>query len=71
MKFAEAAHMGFVENRILPRDVGLGGIAPGEGRVDDPAARHERSAVAFIERQVAVCMADGVAKQRIVPLQLT
>src|SRR5690606_4541637 len=45
-------------------------VSPGEGLVDDAGLGHERRAVPFIEGEIAVGRSDGVAEERIIPLQL-
>ena len=44
--------------------------APGEGRIDHAAFRHEGGAVALVEGEVVVGLADRVAEQRGVPVEL-
>ena len=66
---ADAAGVRLVEDGALPRYLYPLVTAPGEGRVDHLALGHEGGAVTFIERQVVVWVADGVAKQRLGPLQ--
>ncbi|MNL35983.1 hypothetical protein D3C87_1580480 [compost metagenome] len=46
-------------------------VAPGVRRVDHLAFGHEGRAVALIETEVGVGVADGVAEQRFRPFQLT
>ena len=43
---------------------------PGEGRVDHHALEHEGRAVALVEGEVLVRVADAVAVERVVPAQL-
>ncbi len=70
MAHGVATHMGLIEHGALPRHVGAALLAPGKRRVDHPAFRHERRAVALVERQIGVRRAERVAEQRRVPLQL-
>ncbi|MNF82271.1 hypothetical protein D3C84_645740 [compost metagenome] len=67
---AEAAHMGFIDDRLVPRHADAVVVAPGVRRVDDLAFGHEGRAVPFIEAEVGVGVADGVAEQRFGPFQL-
>ena len=60
---ADAAGVRFINDRAFPGDRHTLVAAPGEGRVDHLAFGHEGRAVALIERQVAVGVADGVAEQ--------
>jgi len=66
---ADAAGMRFIDDRALPWDLHALVAAPGERRVDDLAFGHERRAVALVERQVTVGVADGVAEQCLGPFQ--
>src|ERR1700716_2004625 len=66
-----AADVGLVEDRAFPRDLRPSLFAPCEGRINDAAFRHERRAVALVERKIALGRTDGIAKQGIVPLQLS
>ncbi|MNM86533.1 hypothetical protein D3C81_986890 [compost metagenome] len=68
---ADAAHMGFVEDGALPGDAHALVAAPGVGRIDDLALGYERRAVALIEAEVAIGVADGVAEQCFGPFQAT
>ena len=68
---ADTAHMGFVEDRALPRHADAVVMAPGVGRVDDFALGHKRGAVALVKTQVGIRVADGVAKQRLGPFEFT
>ncbi|MCY1396843.1 hypothetical protein D9M71_118280 [compost metagenome] len=70
MAHAEAAHMGFINDRLVPRYADAVVVAPGVRRVDHLALGHEGRAVAFIEAEVGVGVADGVAEQRFGPFQL-
>ena len=65
-----AAHMGFVDDRLVPRHADPVVVAPGVRRIDDLAFGHEGRAVAFVETEVGVGVADGVAEQRLGPFQL-
>ncbi|MNM24079.1 hypothetical protein D3C81_345030 [compost metagenome] len=66
---ADALGVGFVEDRAFPGDLHTLVAPPGECRVDDLALGHEGRAVALVERQVAVGVADGVAEQRLGPFK--
>ena len=70
MQPGEAAHVRFVEDGAVPRHLRRAFAAPGEGRIDHPAFRHERRAVALVETHVAVIVPDGVAETGRVPAQL-
>src|SRR6476660_4967467 len=65
-----AAHMRLVDDRALPRRLRLAFLAPGESRVDHPAFRHVTRAVALVEGEIGVGRTDGVAEQRLVPLEI-
>jgi hypothetical protein len=65
----QAADMRFVNHRPFPGDSGRIVPAPGEGRVDHPAARHEGRAVALVIGEIGIRMADRVAKERVIPGQ--
>ena len=54
--------MRLVDHGAFPRQLRPAVAAPGEGGVDDPAFRHEARAVAAVEREVAVGVADLVAE---------
>ncbi|VVO70325.1 hypothetical protein PS732_01289 [Pseudomonas fluorescens] len=69
MPHADAAHMGLIDDGFVPRHADALVVAPGVGRVDDLALGHERGAVAFVETEVGVWMADGVAEQCFRPFQ--
>ncbi|MCY1405342.1 hypothetical protein D9M71_205810 [compost metagenome] len=62
--------MGLVDNGAVPGDADALVAAPGIGRVDDLALGHEGGAVAFVEAEVGIRVADGVAEQRFGPAQL-
>ncbi|MNS14821.1 hypothetical protein D3C72_464460 [compost metagenome] len=66
---ADAAHVGLVNDRLVPRHADAMVVAPGVRRVDDLAFGHEWRAVALIETEVGVRVTDGVAEQRLGPLQ--
>ncbi|MNU90348.1 hypothetical protein D3C71_802130 [compost metagenome] len=70
MQHRQPAHVGFVDHRIFPGHARRTVAPPGERRIDHRALGHERCAVAFVEAQVLVTMAHGVAEQRRRPLQL-
>ena len=67
---ADAAHVGFINDGLVPRHADAMVIAPGVRRVDDLALGHEWRAVAFVETEVGVGVADGVAEQRFRPFKL-
>ena len=64
-----AARVHLVDHGLVPGPRLRALAAPGEGRVDDHALRHVAGAVAPVEREVAVGMADPVAEQRVMPLE--
>ena len=66
MAHGEALHVRLVDDRPIPGDVRPPLAAPGECRIDHPAFRHERRAVALVERQVLSLVADRVAEKRVV-----
>ena len=70
MAHGEALDVHLVDDRLVPGPLVGPGAAPGEGGVDHLALGHERRAVALVERQIALGIADPVAEQRVVPAQL-
>ncbi|MNJ13203.1 hypothetical protein D3C77_74080 [compost metagenome] len=66
---ADAAHVGFVEDGAIPRHADALVAAPGIGRVDDLAFGDVGGAVTLIEAEVAIRVANGVAKQCFGPFQ--
>src|SRR5262249_45409701 len=70
MELGEAAYMGFVDDRVLPRNTWLSRAAPGEGRVDDAAFEGERRAVPLVKGQIVACF-HFVAEQGRVPSNMT
>ena len=69
VQLGHAAHVRLVEHGVLPRDLRRAVVPPGEGRVDDPALRHERRAVPLVIGQV-IHRLHLVAEQRGVPLEM-
>jgi hypothetical protein len=69
MALAQSAHMGFVQDGVLPRHPPLRRAAPGEGRIDHAGLHHKGGAVAVVESEV-VAGFDPVAEQRRVPLDV-
>ncbi len=59
---ADALGVGLVHDGLVPRGLYTVVPAPGECGVDDLALGHEGGAVALVERQVTVWVANGVAK---------
>jgi hypothetical protein len=70
MQLRIAAHMHFIDDRALPRSARGPVVAPGEGWVDDPAARHEGGAVSLVEGQIIATFL-AVAEHRGVPVEAT
>ena len=66
---AGAAQVGLVDHRGVPGHAHRLLLGPGEGGVDDLGLGHVGRAVALVEGQVAVLVADGVAEQRLGPAQ--
>jgi hypothetical protein len=60
----------FVDERLVPWRSGRAIVSPGEGGVENHGQRGERRAVAIVERQVGVRIAEAIAPQRVVPLQV-
>ena len=69
MQLGVAADVQLVNDGPLPRNTRRPVVAPGEGRIDDTAPRHEGRAVATIEAEVVAAF-ELVAEQRRMPLQL-
>ena len=65
-----ALDVGLVDHRLGPGLPRRAVVAPGVGGVDDPAFRHRPGAVAAVEGQVLVAVADAVAVERVVPAEL-
>jgi hypothetical protein len=63
----EAADMGLVDDRAVPRDVGRPVVAPREAGVGDHRQRGDRRVVAGVEREVGGRVADAVAVQLVAP----
>ena len=67
----EAAHVGFIDDGMVPRDaLAAGFLLPVEVGVHHHTLGYERRTVALVEAQVVVLGADGVAEARRVPFQL-
>ncbi|MNP23345.1 hypothetical protein D3C76_1160510 [compost metagenome] len=66
----EAAYVGLIQDGLVPGYADAMVVAPGVRRVDNLALGDERGAVALIETEVAIGMADGVAEEGFGPLQL-
>jgi hypothetical protein len=65
----EAAHVRLVDHHLVPGHARRAVVAPGEGGLDDLAARQVGGAVAAVEGEVALAVADAVAEERVVPAQ--
>ncbi len=63
----EPAQMGFVNDRLVPRGLRVGILAPGETGIHDTTLVCVAGAVPFVEREVLLGVADLVAEDRIVP----
>jgi len=70
MAHGVTAHMGLVDDRLVPGHLHGVVAAPGEGRIDDLGLGYEGRAVALVEAEVGILVADGVAEQRFGPAQL-
>ena len=71
MALGVSAHVRLVKDRPVPRDVRPPRLLmPVEVRIDDDRLRHERGAVALVERQIVALGADRVPEARRVPLEL-
>ncbi len=68
-KLRQSLNVGFVDDRVLPRDRGSEFFAPGKGFVDDHALRHSTRVVAPVEREVGSRAAGAIAEMRIAPDQ--
>src|ERR1700677_4350604 len=72
MELRETAHMGLIDDRVVPWNGPRSGLPfPIEVRVDDDALRHERRAVTLVERQVLRLGSKGVAEALRLPFELT
>src|ERR1700693_1118737 len=69
MQHREALDVQLINDRLVPRDVQLGIVAPVKKRIDDYALWDEGRAVAIVAAQVPFGMTDRVAEQRIVPAE--
>jgi hypothetical protein len=63
-----AGDVHLVDEAVVGRVVRPAVVAPVEVRVDHLALGHHRGAVAPVERQVLLLVADGVAEMRVAPL---
>jgi hypothetical protein len=70
MLHGEAAHVRFVDHHVRPGNVRCLVVAPGEGRVDDPALGHAGVVVTAVEGQVLVAVTDLVAEMGVAPAHL-
>ena len=70
MALRVAAHVGFVEDRVVPWHACARRVRPGEALVDDLALLHERCAVALVEGEIVAVGVERVAEHGRVPLQL-
>ena len=60
----------FVNHAVVPRSARRPIRSPGKRGIDHHAFQHAGGAVATVEREVLVAMADAVAEVRIAPLQV-
>ena len=67
MAHGHAAHMHFVDDRVMPGRARRAVIAPGERGIDDAALGRAGGAVTFVERQVQLRVGGVVAEVRIAP----
>ena len=65
----KAFDMQFIDQRSCARGAQLAVIVPAKGGVNHHRLGHKGRAVAFIKGEVAIFMADGVAKECVIPLQ--
>src|SRR6185312_13203442 len=63
----DAAYMQLKDDRLLPGDLGTAILAPGEGRLDDPAFWDIAGIVAAIERQILAQAADAITEEGVAP----
>ncbi len=70
MLFGVAAHVGFINDRAIPRHQRAHRLFPIEVRVCHDAFGDERRAVSLVECQIVAFGADGVAEQGVIPAQL-
>ena len=62
VRHGEATHMRFIEDRLVPGHAHRAGLGPLKAGIDHHALRHEGCAVALVETQVAIGVADRVAE---------
>ena len=67
MAHRDALDVGLVDDRVLPRHLRQPVVPPLEPVLDDGAERGERRAVARVEAEVLVRVADLVAEEAVVP----
>ncbi len=71
VKLGKPLHMGFIDNRLRPRNSGPIVILPVKLiGVNDPALRHKRRAVAFIKGQILILVQHVVCEMGFVPLHV-
>ena len=68
MAHGETFYMQLVDDRLVPRRRRRRIVSPAERRIDDHALGHSRRAVLFVARKILIGMTDGVAEQRVAPL---
>src|SRR5690606_37861401 len=71
MQHAEAADMGFVDDRVIPRDAFYLVVAPGESRIDHLAFGDKGRAVPLVKTQISIRRTNGVAEEGFGPLQFS
>ena len=69
VELGEALDVQLVDHRLVPGGARRPVVAPGEGRVDHRRQRGEGGAVAVVEREVGLRVAELVAEQLVGPLQ--
>jgi hypothetical protein len=70
MLHREAAHVRLVDHHVRPGDVRRLVVAPGEGRVDDPALGHAGGVVTTVEGKILVAVTNLVTEMGIAPAHL-
>ncbi len=67
MQLREAAHMQFVNDRVVPLGARRPIVAPGERRIENGRERCKRRAVPVVEREIALRIPNAVAEHLVGP----
>ena len=71
MTRGESFDVHLVDQRAVPRGTRRHIVAPTERRINHHGPGHVGRAIALIEREIAVRVANGIAKEGVVPAQMT